>query len=110
MRVPSLYSLLYAPPKPLVDRHLRLEVAERVGADGEVLIPLDMDSLHEAISVIREEGAEAVAVCFLHSYRYPGHERAVGEELRPDAAGSIRLPVRGRAPRNPRVRANQHGP
>ena len=63
MRVPSLYSLLYAPPKPLVDRHLRLEVTERVGADGEVLLPLDMDSLHEAISVIREEGAEAVAVC-----------------------------------------------
>ena len=82
MRVPSLYSLLYAPPKPLVERHLRLEVTERVGADGEVLIPLDMDSLHEAISVIREEGAEAVAVCFLHSYRYPGHERAVGDELR----------------------------
>ena len=81
MRVPSLYSLLYAPPKPLVDRHLRLEVAERVGADGEVLIPLDMDSLHEAIIVIREEGAEAVAVCLLHSYRYPDHERAVGEEL-----------------------------
>ena len=82
MRVPSLYSLLYAPPKPLVDRHLRLEVTERVGADGEVLLPLDMDSLHAAINVIREEGAEAVAVCFLHSYRYPDHERAVGEELR----------------------------
>ena len=82
MRVPSLYSLLYAPPKPLVDRHLRLEVTERVGADGEVLLPLDMDTLHAAIGVIREEGAEAVAVCFLHSYRYPGHERAVGEELR----------------------------
>ena len=82
MRVPSLYSLLYAPPKPLVDRHLRLEVKERVGADGEVIAPLDVDSLHEAISVIRDEGAEAVAVCLLHSYRYPDHERAIGEELR----------------------------
>ena len=82
MRVPSLYSLLYAPPKPLVERHLRLEVTERVGADGEVLIPLDMDTLHAAINVILEEEAEAVAVCLLHSYRYPDHERAVGEELR----------------------------
>ena len=82
MRVPSLYSLLYAPPKPLVDRHLRLEVTERVGADGEVLIPLDVDSLRDAIKVIREEETEAVAVCLLHSYRYPDHERAVGEELR----------------------------
>ena len=82
MRVPSLYSLLYSPPKPLVDRHLRLEVKERVGADGEVIVPLDIDSLHEAINVIREQGAEAVAVCLLHSYRYPDHERAIGEELR----------------------------
>ena len=89
MRVPSLYSLLYAPPKPLVDRHLRLEVTERVGADGEVLIPLDMDSLHDAINVILEEGAEAVAVCLLHSYRYPDHERAVGEELRRNLPGAF---------------------
>ena len=82
MRVPSLYSLLYAPPRPLVERRLRLEVAERIGADGEVLVPLDKASLHEAIDVIREEGAEAVAVCLLHSYRFPNHERAVGELLR----------------------------
>ena len=92
MRVPSLYSLLYAPPKPLVDRHLRLEVTERVGADGEVLIPLDVDSLRDAIKVIREEETEAVAVCLLHSYRYPDHERAVGEELRRNAAGSLSSP------------------
>ena len=82
MRVPSLYSLLYAPPKPLVDRHLRLEVTERIGADGEVIVPLDMDSVHQAIHAIREEETESVAVCLLHSYRYPDHERAVGEELR----------------------------
>ena len=82
MRVPSLYSLLYAPPKPLVDRHLRLEVTERIGADGEVIVPLDMASVREAIHAIQEEETEAVAVCLLHSYRYPDHERAVGEELR----------------------------
>ena len=82
MRVPSLYSLLYAPPRPLVERRLRMEVKERIGADGEVLVPLDMASLHEAITVIREEDAEAVAVCLLHSYRYPNHERAVGAVLR----------------------------
>ena len=87
MRVPSLYSLLYAPPKPLVDRHLRLEVTERIGADGEVLVPLDLDSLQAAINSIRQEGAESVAVCLLHSYRYPDHERAVGEELRRSLPG-----------------------
>ncbi len=82
MRVPSLYSLLYAPPKPLVDRHLRLEVKERIGADGEVIVPLDIESVHQAIHAIREEETESVAVCLLHSYRYPDHERAVGEELK----------------------------
>ena len=108
MRVPSLYSLLYAPPKPLVERHLRLEVTERVGADGEVLIPLDMDSVHAAINVILEEETEAVAVCLLHSYRYPDHERAVGEELQrmlPGVFVSLSVDV---LPRNPRVRAHQH--
>ena len=108
MRVPSLYSLLYAPPKPLVDRHLRLEVKERVGADGEVIVPLDMDSLHEAINIIREERAEAVAVCLLHSYRYPRPRARRRRGTATDAAGSIRLPVRRRAPRDPRVRAHQH--
>lgn len=81
MRVPSLYSLLYAPPKPLVERRLRLEVTERVGANGEVLIPLDERSIDAAIEVIRKEQVESIAVCLIHSYRYPDHERAVGEAL-----------------------------
>lgn len=81
MRVPSLYSLLYAPPKPLVERRLRLEVTERVGANGEVLILLDKSSIDAAIEVIRKEQVESIAVCLIHSYRYPDHERAVGEAL-----------------------------
>lgn len=81
MRVPSLYSLLYAPPKPLVERRLRLEVTERVGANGEVLIPLDERSIAASIEVIRKEQVESIAVCLIHSYRYPDHERAVGEAL-----------------------------
>ena len=81
MRVPSLYSLLYAPPKPLVERRLRLEVTERVGANGEVLIPLDESTIDAAIEVIRKEQVESIAVSLIHSYRYPDHERAVGEAL-----------------------------
>lgn len=81
MRVPSLYSLLYAPPKPLVERRLRLEVTERVGSNGEVLIPLDESTIDAAVEVIRKEQVESIAVCLIHSYRYPDHERAVGEAL-----------------------------
>ena len=89
MRVPSLYSLLYAPPKPLIERRLRLEVTERVGANGEVLIPLDVGTIDAAIEVIRKEKVESIAVCLIHSYRYPDHERAVGDALRRALPGAF---------------------
>ena len=79
LRVPHLYSLLYEPPKPLVERRLRLEVDERIGAGGEVVRPLDEASLGPALDRIRGDGAQAVAVCLLHSFSNPDHERRVGE-------------------------------
>ena len=79
LRVPHLYSLFYEPPTPLVPRRLRLEVEERVGADGEVVRPLDEESIYAAVERIRAEGADSVAVCLLHSYRNGDHERRVGE-------------------------------
>ena len=79
LRVPHLYSLLYEPPKPLVERRLRLEVDERIGAGGEVVRPLDEASLGPALERIRGDGAQAVAVCLLHSFSNPDHERRVGE-------------------------------
>ena len=87
LRIPHLYSLFYQPPKPLAERRLRLEVAERIGADGEVVTPLDEDTIYTAIERIREDEAEAVAVCFIHSYRNPDHERRVGEILRRELPG-----------------------
>ena len=82
LRVPHLYSLFYEPPTPLVPRRLRLEVEERVGADGEVVRPLDEESIYAAVERIRAEGADSVAVCLLHSYRNGDHERRVGEIVR----------------------------
>lgn len=87
LRIPHLYSLFYQPPKPLAERRLRLEVLERIGADGEVVTPLDEDTIHTAIERIRADGAESVAVCFIHSYRNPDHERRVGEILRQELPG-----------------------
>ncbi len=75
------YNLRTAPPEPLVPRELRFGVRERVKPDGEVLIPLDQDSLGEAIAAIRAAGVTSVAVCFLHSYRNPAHEIATVERL-----------------------------
>nr|QDP27069.1 hydantoinase/oxoprolinase family protein [Bradyrhizobium cosmicum] len=75
------YNLRMAPPEPLVPRELRFGVRERIKPDGEVLIPLDQDSLGEAIAAIRASGATSVAVCFLHAYRNPVHEIAAVERL-----------------------------
>ena len=56
------YNLRTAPPEPLVPRELRFGVRERVKPDGEVLIPLNQDSLGEAIAAIRAAGATSVAL------------------------------------------------
>ena len=55
LRVPSLYSLLYDPPKPLVKRRWRMEVNERISADGEVLVTLDESSLGLVLDRFQEE-------------------------------------------------------
>jgi len=82
VRAPELYNPLYRPPAPLVSRASRLEISERVGANGEEIAPLDEASVDGAIQVFEAQGIESVAVCFLHSYKNPDHERRVGELLR----------------------------
>ena len=69
-----LYRFCAAHPEPLVPLERCFGVRERIGRDG-VLEPLDLDSLPEI-------DAEAVAICLLHAYGDPSHERAVAEELR----------------------------
>ena len=69
-------------PAPLVPRHLRWPVTERMSYSGEPLLPLDEDSVHTLLPRFEEHGVEAVAVGLLHSYANPAHERRVGEILR----------------------------
>jgi len=79
------YNLRMPPPVPLVPRARRLPVRERLRFDGTVAIPLGATSLAAAIDRLARDGVEAVAVCYLHSYRNPRHEqltgRAVGRRL-----------------------------
>jgi N-methylhydantoinase A len=82
IRVPRLYEPLYRKPPPLVPRRHRFEVGERMGPRGEVLRELDVHGLERIADAIIEAGIEAVAVCFLHSYANPAHERRAGEILR----------------------------
>jgi N-methylhydantoinase A len=80
-RIPELYNLFYQKPAPLVPRRLRIEVIERVGANGEVRRPLDAGSVAAAVERLCRDGVEAVAVCLLHSYANPAHERAVARAI-----------------------------
>jgi N-methylhydantoinase A len=75
------YNLRLPPPEPLVPRKLRLGVRERVRAEGTIETPLDQTSLDDAIAVLKRERIEAVAVCYLHSWRDPSHERHTRETV-----------------------------
>lgn len=78
---PEPYNLFFNRLPPLVPRELRFDVPERVGADGAVVHPLDEEMLAQIVEQLRAAEVEAVAVCFLHSYANPEHERRVGEVL-----------------------------
>ncbi len=68
-------------PKPLVPRHLRLPVTERVSASGDVLIGLAEDTVHALVPVLRKEKIESVAIGLIHGYANPVHELRIAEIL-----------------------------
>lgn len=69
------YDLYMERPAPLVERDLRLEVPERLAADGSVLLALNETALTTVIEVLKTKRIEALAISFLHSYVNPAHER-----------------------------------
>jgi N-methylhydantoinase A len=92
LRMPVLYDIYWTKPRALVERRLRLEVTEKLRPDGSVAIPLDPTSIDAAIAVLRAERVESVAICLLHSYANPAHEREIADRVRaalPDLAISI---------------------
>jgi N-methylhydantoinase A len=79
---PESYNLFFHRHRPLVPRHLTREVGGRLLASGAEHEPLDRAAVEEACRTLAAEGVEAVAVCFLHAYANPEHERAAGEIVR----------------------------
>ncbi len=78
-----MYDFSYRRPPAIVRRRNTAGVRERVDARGNVVEPLDEASLVAAAQrLVDEQGVESLAVCFLHSYRSPGHERRAAEVLR----------------------------
>src|SRR5690242_19346560 len=74
---PDAYNLYFRKHVPLVERALRLEVRERMTAEGEVHVPLDEASVRAACDRLEAEGVDAVAIMLLHCYVNPAHEARV---------------------------------
>jgi N-methylhydantoinase A/oxoprolinase/acetone carboxylase beta subunit len=88
----SLFDLYYEKPAALVPRALRLEVPERIAANGDVVTPLDEAAARAAIERLRDAGCEALAVALLFSFVNPVHERriqALAAEIMPGAFVSL---------------------
>jgi N-methylhydantoinase A len=77
------YDITIIKPQPLIPRWWRYSVAERMAADGEVLVPLDEVALAGLAEILKAERIESVAICFLHAHVNPDHERRAHEILGP---------------------------
>lgn len=88
----EMYDALYSKPRPLVPRHLRLEVGERIDAKGHVLCALSEKELEGILEVLVRQKVSSVAVCLLNAYANPEHEVQIGRFLReklPNATVSL---------------------
>jgi N-methylhydantoinase A len=81
----QLYDLFIEKPAPLVPRSWIREATERIAFDGEVLTPLDEAELRATVRALAKDGITSLAVCFLHAYANPTHERRAAEIVRQEA-------------------------
>ncbi|UCH27487.1 MAG: hydantoinase/oxoprolinase family protein [Trueperaceae bacterium] len=83
----EMYNLHYHRPSPLLPRQQIFEVRERIGAGGEVVEALDRDQAAEIARTLGERAVESVAVCLLHSFSNPNHERSLAEVFERELPG-----------------------
>ena len=77
---PAIFARQIIRPELIYQRVI--EAAERVGADGEVVVPLDEDAVTQELRAAYADGFRAVAVVCMHGFRYPAHEARIGEIAR----------------------------
>ena len=95
------YDLYLDKPDTIVPRDRVVTVSERLSATGQVLAALDRDSVHRAIDDLVAHGVESIAVCLLHAYVNPAHERAVRDAVELRAPG---IPVSLSSEVSPEIR------
>ena len=76
----AIYDLQYQKPSPVVPRHHTYEINERIAADGKIVTDLDSEVTSNLVKdILEQENFDSVAICFLHSYLNPIHERAMSD-------------------------------
>ena len=89
----DMYELPYEGSEELVPRRRRVGVPGRIDADGSIAEDLDESAVAHAVDgLVEDEGVEAIAVCLLHSYQNPSHERrvaAIVADRHPDVSVSV---------------------
>lgn len=75
-------------PPPLVPRHLRKGIDERLNWNGEEMTPLNKEEVRDTVKYFREQGVNSIAICFLWSFRDPTHEQEAAEMCRKELPGA----------------------
>jgi len=83
----STYDVFAEFPQPLIPRHLRFEVDERIRSDGSILKPLDPDEARQVAQILLKMGVESIAICLINSFENPVHERMLKEIIEKEAPG-----------------------
>ena len=78
----DIYNMQYRRPEPPIRRSMVREVTERIAPDGSVITPLDLEAAWTEVQAFIDQGVEGIAVCLLHAYRNPQHEKAVSAMIR----------------------------
>lgn len=82
------YNNRYTNVKPLVPRYLRAGIKGRLDRNGVETAPLDLDQIRQAIALFKQEGVEAVSICFMNSFANPAHEQAAAALVRQEMPGA----------------------
>ncbi len=79
---PSLYDFFCQKPRQIIPRYMVFGINERCNAKGDILVGLDEAELEKCVQFAQKRGAETVAVCLLHSYINPHHEKKIAAHLK----------------------------
>lgn len=83
----DIYDIDIELPAPLVPRKHVFEIEERIGHDGEIAVPLKDEQIREVLRSLKQQSIEAMAVCLLHAFRNPAHERRIAALLAKELPG-----------------------